>query len=148
MKISQKCYYALRALCELARDGNQEPHSIAAIGKSQEIPPLFLQSILRELKQSGLVESRRGKEGGYVLALPLREITVGKVIRFFEGDLAPAACAAADPPSCKRRRACALREVWQDAAQAASRIYDGVTLADLLERERAKKMESGEDYAI
>jgi Rrf2 family transcriptional regulator, cysteine metabolism repressor len=150
MKISQKCYYALQALLELARRNGKGPLSIQEIGKLQEISPLFLQTILRELRQAGMVGSRRGKEGGFLLAKPAREISVGDVIRFFEGDFAPSSCASAlDRARCDNRRNCALQEVWSEAARRLSDLYDRATLADLVEREQAKAVGPNRgDYAI
>jgi len=85
MHISVKGEYALHALFDLALQRTREPVKIAGIAKRQKIPQKFLELILAGLKQGGFVESRRGAEGGYLLARPAESITVGEVIRFIEG---------------------------------------------------------------
>ena len=85
MRISVKGEYALQALFDLACRPPGEPVKIAAISRRQKIPQKFLELILASLKQGGFVESRRGAEGGYLLARPAEAITVGEVLEYFEG---------------------------------------------------------------
>src|SRR3954447_17594204 len=85
MNISVKGEYALHAVFDLAQQKPGEPVKIADIAKRQDIPQKFLELILAGLKQGGFVESRRGAEGGYLLARPPEAITVGEVLRFVEG---------------------------------------------------------------
>src|SRR5579872_497027 len=85
MNISVKSEYALHAIFDLASQHAGEPTKIADIAKRQKIPQKFLELILAGLKQGGFVESRRGAEGGYLLARPAEAITVGEVLRFVEG---------------------------------------------------------------
>src|ERR1041384_3166876 len=85
MNISVKGEYALQAIFDLASQPAGEPVKIAGIARRQKIPQKFLELILAGLKQGGFVESRRGAEGGYLLARPADQITVGEVIRFVEG---------------------------------------------------------------
>jgi Rrf2 family protein len=89
MGVSQKCQYALRAVYELASRGSAEPVRIADLAKAQAIPARFLEVIMAQLKQAGVVASRRGNEGGYLLGRPASEITVGKLIRFIDGPTHP-----------------------------------------------------------
>ena len=88
MAITQKSKYALRATLELAVRFGQGPISIGEIAKAQAIPARFLEAILAQLKRAGLVESRRGNEGGYVLSRPPARISVGDVLRVVQGTLA------------------------------------------------------------
>lgn len=83
--ISVKGEYALLALLDLATHRATEPVKIASIARRQKIPQKFLELILSGLKQGGFVESRRGAEGGYLLARPAEAITVGEVLRYMEG---------------------------------------------------------------
>ena len=83
--ISLKCQYALRAVFELAKRKGEGPVKIGKIAEVQTIPHRFLESILNQLRQSGIVESRRGKDGGYFLARDDGELTVGEVIRIVQG---------------------------------------------------------------
>src|SRR5688572_31925040 len=84
MNVSVKGEYALAALFDLAAQTPGEPVKIADIARRQKIPQKFLELILAGLKQGGFVESRRGAEGGYLLARPADSITVGQVLRFME----------------------------------------------------------------
>lgn len=85
MAITQKCQYALRAIYELARRQQEGPCKIGAVAEAQNIPVRFLENILSSLKSAGVVDSARGKDGGYFLAKPANAITVGEVIRFIQG---------------------------------------------------------------
>src|SRR6516164_9967277 len=85
MNISVKGEYALQALIDLASQPSGEPVKIADIAHRQHIPQKFLELILASLKQGGFVESRRGAEGGYLLARPADSLVVGEVLRFIEG---------------------------------------------------------------
>src|SRR5271169_3418453 len=85
MNISVKGEYALQAIFDLASQRQGEPIRIADIAGRQKIPQKFLELILASLKQAGFVESRRGAEGGYLLARPAESLTVGEVLRFVEG---------------------------------------------------------------
>ena len=85
MRISVKGEYALQALFDLTCRPEGAPTKIAEISKRQKIPQKFLELILAGLKQGGFVESRRGAEGGYLLARPADTITVGEVLRYIEG---------------------------------------------------------------
>src|SRR2546422_10772279 len=87
MRVSAKADYALRAVIELAASGDG-PVKGERIAQAQEIPLKFLENILGDLRQTGLVRSQRGVEGGYWLARPAAEITVAEVIRAVEGPLA------------------------------------------------------------
>jgi len=141
MRLSQKCCYALRALLELAKRRDGLPLSIAAIGRSQQIPAQFLQVIMRELRQGGFVESRRGKEGGYLLARSPSELSVGEVLRFLEGDFRPV-----EPESDERHHA--FTQLWDDAEAALAAVYDGVTFAELAERDLAHHRRGAPDFVI
>ena len=90
--VSQKCQYALRAVFELAKRHGRGPVRIGAVAKAQAIPPRFLEVILNQLKQAGFVESRRGNEGGYLLARAPERLTVGEIVRFVEGPIRPVTC--------------------------------------------------------
>lgn len=143
MKLSQKCQYALAAIFELARQGQGRPLTIGAISEAQQIPPPFLQGILRDMKGGGFVESRRGKEGGYILARDPRQIRVGDVIRFIDGDLAPVDGLAADgTPRDSALRSDPFFPVWQEATRALQAVYDNTTIADIVEQDRMKSAAS------
>ncbi|MGI5860760.1 MAG: RrF2 family transcriptional regulator [Myxococcales bacterium] len=135
MSLSKKCYYGLRALFELARHEGEAPLKIGQIAASQHAPVRFLEAILNQLKQGGFVQSRRGMEGGYQLARPASQITVGEVIRFIEGPLAPMSC-----PEDATAEECPFRSLWKRAEQALASVYDSTTFQDLVEEQRVEPL--------
>ncbi|MBV8382886.1 MAG: Rrf2 family transcriptional regulator, partial [Planctomycetaceae bacterium] len=92
MSISSKCYYAIRAIYALAEHGGPEPLKISEIAERELIPIRFLEVILGQLKGGGFVHSRRGAEGGYRLARPADQLTVGEIMRYVDGPIAPVDC--------------------------------------------------------
>lgn len=149
MAISQKCQYAVRAVLELAKKRGQGPIPISEIAAKQAIPPRFLEIILNELKQHGLVESRRGVQGGYMLAAEPQDINVGQVIRLIDGPTDPVKCIAEQgDPSCPLRSQCALIELWTRAKKAMDDVYDSADFATLVERERDMEVNRVASYTI
>jgi len=137
MQVSQKCQYALRAVYELAKRHGEGPASAPEIARAQAIPLKFLELILQELRQAGLVESRRGPQGGYLLAGDPRALTVSQVIRLIEGSFAPVSCiAAGDEPPCPLQGRCAFLDMWERARSAVAGVLDATTFQDLIEAER------------
>jgi Rrf2 family transcriptional regulator, cysteine metabolism repressor len=138
MHISQKCQYTLRALFELAKHYGKEPVSAAEIAQIQAIPHRFLELILQGLKDSWQVDSRRGNNGGYVLAVSPESITVGDVIRSVDGSLAPVQCMSDQGKiPCPMNNRCVFAVVWRKAQMAAEQVYDSTTLQDLINNEQA-----------
>lgn len=136
MSLSQRCQYSLRALYELAKRVGQGPVKVAEIAEAQGIPPRFLEILLGQLKQAGFVISARGKCGGYVLNRAPAEVRVGDIIRFCDGPIAPVDCLT-DAQLCHLYGHCAFMGLWRRAQAALEGIYDGTSLADLLQEERA-----------
>lgn len=132
--LSQKAKYALKALLALAALSEGELLQGGEIAEQHRIPKKFLDLILLELRKHGLVESARGKRGGYALARPADEITIGRIIRAVDGPLAPIACASVTAyrrcPDCDNEKTCAVRRLMRDVRDAASGILDHVSLAD------------------
>ena len=126
MNISVKGEYALQAIFDLASQRAGEPVRIADIARRQKIPQKFLELILAGLKQGGFVESRRGAEGGYLLARPAESLTVGEVLRFMEGPQ--------QGKSRERRKGAAtpFSDMWEQVDRAISGVIDKTTFADLL----------------
>lgn len=125
MTISVKGEYALHALFDLAANGSSMPVKIADIARRQKIPQKFLELILAGLKQGGFVESRRGADGGYLLARPSDTITIGEVIRHIDGGKGAPVGAA------KRRGETPFSEMWGRVDRAVSEVIDHTSLADL-----------------
>jgi Rrf2 family protein len=125
MNISVKGEYALQAIFDLAAHRPGEPVRIADVARRQRIPQKFLELILAGLKQGGFVESRRGAEGGYLLARPAESITVGDVVRFVEGP-------QRGKDHNRRGPDTPFTGMWREVDQAVSDIIDKTTFADLL----------------
>lgn len=149
MNLSQKCQYAIRSLLELAKSFGEGPIRISKIAEKQAIPPRFLENILNELKSTGLIESRRGAHGGYLLIKDPDKITVGDIIRLIEGPLDPVQCTGEkNDPSCALRGKCALIDLWKRAKTAVEEVYDGTTFKDLVEQENKLNCSMSPDYCI
>ena len=145
MLISQRCQYALRAVFELAKQHGRGPVKIDDIAAPQAIPPRFLAAILNQLKQAGFVESRRGSEGGYLLARSPASLTVGQLIRFVEGPVGPVECMVGSATDrCPLRGSCVFLSMWEEAKQAVENVYDRTTFEDLMDRESAALARCGE----
>jgi Rrf2 family cysteine metabolism transcriptional repressor len=124
MNISVKGEYALQAVLDLSIQRESRPVKIADIARRQKIPQKFLELILANLKQGGFVESRRGAEGGYLLARAPNEITIGEVLRFFEGPQ--------DGKTRTRKRGdTPFSDLWRRVDKAISDVIDTTTFADL-----------------
>jgi Rrf2 family transcriptional regulator, cysteine metabolism repressor len=134
MKITYKGDYALKALLELALHYETGVVTINELAKGADMPIKFLEQVLLELKKGGFVESRRGKEGGYLLAKPPSQIRLGEVVRFIDGSTKPIACTDKDYMGCSYTYNCVFREVWCQVDQAISGIIDNITFEDLAKR--------------
>ena len=145
--ISNKCYYALRAMLELALCEGKGPVTIGDIAGKQHIPVRFLEAILRQLKQARLADSARGKDGGYYLSIPARNISVGSVIRLFEGSLVSVNPMAV---SAKKRGNSpdAFQDMWDEAEQSLSTVFDKVNFGVLAEQERNRQLSDIANYSI
>ena len=144
MLVTQKCQYALRALFDLARLEGQGPIKIVDIAQRQAIPPRFLENIMNQLKQGGFVESRRGKEGGFLLARPAKQLAVGEVIRFLQGPISPIASETGGRkgPSSVPPGDSDFAPMWEKAENALNEVYDSITLGHLLEEAQRREEEN------
>jgi Rrf2 family protein len=136
--ITMKTKYALKALAYLATARPEEPVLIAEIAEREEIPRKFLELILAELKQHGFVRSRKGRGGGYYLAVLPHKISIAAVMRVLDGSLAPVPCLSRTAyqrcEGCKDEATCGVRLVLQDMYEASVRLLESTTLADYVQR--------------
>jgi Rrf2 family protein len=152
--LSKKTKYALKAVLYLARKYDAGPILISDLARDEKIPKKFLELILLTMKNNGILQSRKGKGGGYYLGKPPEEISMGKVIRILQGPIALVPCvsetAYAPCPECLEERTCGIRVVMKDIREATAKILDDTNLADILEREeKAKHLEENIlNYAI
>jgi Rrf2 family protein len=144
--VSRKCEYALRAIFELARQPRPGPRKIQEIARAQRIPPRFLEVILIELKNAGFVLSRRGTNGGYMLARQPRAITVGQIIRLFYGRRR--GTTGRSGLDLERPGDVALARLWRRTEAAISEVYDQTTFEDLIMQEMMGRGQAGADYVI
>jgi Rrf2 family protein len=136
MKISKKTDYALRVLFTLAEYHSEgAPISIRDLAKRNDVPKRFLEQIMLDLKEHKWVKSLPGKNGGYLLARNPEEITMGAVVRAFDGMLAPIGCVSATSyERCSQERFCRFRRVFLDIRNYAARIMEQATLARVLQQ--------------
>ena len=138
MHLSKKSEYALRATINLgiAAEVGRVTVSGAELAEANRLPLKFIERILQELREAGIVETHRGKFGGYALAKPAGEIGVGQLIRLIDGRLAPICCAsenAYQPCTCPDEDHCGLRMVMIDVRNAIANILDRYTIAQVVE---------------
>lgn len=134
--ISNKARYAFRALLAIAGNPEGEALASAEIARRHSIPHKFLEQILLDLKKAGILDSRRGKSGGYAMLRPADTISFGEVLRLFEGPLAPLPCLSRQSyrrcEDCDSEAACELRREFGRAYDASRRVLDSRTIADAL----------------
>jgi Rrf2 family protein len=139
--ISHKAKYALRALVALAQ-AEGDSLVISEIARRQRIPKKFLEQILLELKHEGIVASRRGKVGGYMLLRRPEQVTYGDILRLVDGPIAPLPCLSRTAyqrcADCSGEESCEVRRVFARVAEASRAVLDRTTLADsIAEAEQA-----------
>ncbi|MBI4830862.1 MAG: Rrf2 family transcriptional regulator [Candidatus Lindowbacteria bacterium] len=136
MKVSAKGDYACRALLELAlKYDSQAPVHITEIAERQGIPRKYLVQILIMLKGAGLVKSRRGVDGGYLLSKPPSEITLGEVVRLVDGPILPLKCTVEDESAtCERKPICGFHPIWETVRGSISDIIDNLTYEEICKR--------------
>jgi Rrf2 family protein len=131
MKVSAKADYAIRAAVELAAAGDDGPIKGDRIAAAQQIPPNFLENILSDLRNSGIVASRRGADGGYWLARPAAELSLADVIRAVDGPLAAVRGQRSEQVAYEGSAA-SLRDVWVAVRASLRNVLERVTLADVV----------------
>lgn len=129
MKLSKKSDYALRALFTLVDRYGQGPQSIREIAELNDVPRRFLEQIMLDMKSQKWVQSIPGRDGGFILAKPPDQITMGQVVRYFDGILAPIACVSTSHyEPCSQEGVCRFRRVLLDIRNYVSRLMDNATL--------------------
>ena len=131
MKLSTRSRYGTRILVDLARHKDQGPVQIGEISKRQDISVKYLEQLIRPLKQAKLVTSVRGPKGGHLLAANPKNITLGQVVRLFEGQTDLVECVSF-PDKCPMSDDCQVRLAWQDATEVLYDKLDATTIADLM----------------
>jgi len=146
MTVSARCHYALRAVYALAEHSGAAPLKAGEIAERQRIPIKFLEAILGQLKGGGFVQSRRGAEGGYRLAVPPEKLTIGAIIRFIDGPVDPTE--QARPKQRGDAPASPFQGFWERVGRAVSEVVDETTFADMVRENRELTRARGADWVI
>ncbi len=144
MKLSTKCRYGLRAVLEIAREYGKTPAKRKVIAGKQGISSSYLENILLVLRNHKIVETTRGVNGGYVLCRPPSAVSVYDIVNALEGPLTIVDCVD-DPHGCNKSGRCVTRTVWCEVAGAVHGVLKGISIQELLERE---KKTGSLDYSI
>ncbi len=142
MKLSTRARYGLRALIDLAIYSDAEAVSIQSIANRQNISVSYLEQLMAKMKKAGLVESSRGASGGYRLARPMEEISVGDVLRVLEGSLEAVDCNGyGEERTCVGAEFCVAKYVWKRINDSITEAVDHIMLGQLIEESRRKENE-------
>jgi len=133
--LSKRSKYAIKALLALADHQRGEPVRIADLAREEQIPPKFLELILLGLKNQGILQSRKGKGGGYLLARDPADIYLGQIVRMFDGPLAPVPCASQTAymacADCPNEAVCGVHLAMKAVRDATAKVLDGTSIASL-----------------
>lgn len=132
MMISTKGRYAIRIMTDVAQNDSEMPVNLRGIAMRQEISEKYLEQIIQALVKTGLLTSVRGSQGGYHLAVRPEEITIGRILRATEGDLAPVECISDLPKRCNRSGKCPAQRIYRKIYSAINEVVDHLTLEDVL----------------
>ncbi|SNB46762.1 Rrf2 family transcriptional regulator [Geobacter sp. DSM 9736] len=149
MRLSTKSRYGVRALFDIAYNSAHHPTQIQDISRRQKISPRYLEQIFQSLKRKGILKSKRGPQGGYILARKPEEITIKDIIQATEGDMLLVDCT----PGTKKKKteclfdgACVTQTVWQEASAKLNELFSGITLKDLCEKGQALGVKREQDH--
>lgn len=134
MKISTKGRYALRMMADLAMQGGNEYVALKDIAERQNISKKYLEQIVPLLNKAELLKTNRGYQGGYALAKPPEQYTVGEILRVTEGNLSPVACLQFGANECPRRADCVTLPVWEGLYKVIMEYLNGITLSDIIKQ--------------
>ena len=138
MKLSTRSRYGARILVDLARHNDQGPIQIGEISKRQDISVKYLEQLIRPLKQASMVTSVRGPKGGHMLAKNPKNITLGQIVRLFEGQAELVECIS-NPEQCNMSDDCQVRLAWKEATRVLYEKLDSTTIADLVKSNDSDK---------
>jgi Rrf2 family protein len=142
VRVSKKTDYALRALFTLVDHFGGAPIPIRELARRNDVPKRFLEQIMLQLKAQGWVQSTAGIRGGYLLAKNPSKITMGEVVRHFDGILAPIDCVSVTGyERCSQEPVCKFRRVFLDARNYVAGVMDRATLADVAKHSPVTKRE-------
>lgn len=132
MKLSTRSRYGTRMMLDMAQHRDAGPVQIGDIAKRQDISVKYLEQLVIPLKKANYVKSVRGPKGGYMLAKPPEEITVGEIVKVLEGGVNLSDCIE-NPDICERSASCLTRGLWEEATRAVYETLNSVTLSEMIE---------------
>lgn len=143
MKLSTKGRYGLRAVLDLAVHADEEAVALSMVAERQGISMNYLEQLIAKLKKAGIVNSIRGAQGGYMLAVPAEQISVGQILRALEGDLSPVDCSLVnnEEGTCNNSDTCVTKYVWKRISDSINEAVDGIKLSELVAE--SKKVQNG-----
>ena len=141
MKLSTKGRYGLRAVLDLAINSTEEAVALSSIAERQNISISYLEQLIAKLRKAEIVKSTRGAKGGYVLARPAEEISVGEILRCLEGDLSPVDCAEimGGESTCSASDICVTKFVWKRINDSINEAVDNLMLSELVMEGQCKQ---------
>lgn len=134
--ISTRGRYALRVLLDLAKHREDGYIPMKTVAERQGLSLKYIERIMPVLVKNNLVAGIHGKGGGYMLSKEASEYTVGEILRLTEGNLAPVACLECGAEKCPRAEECLTLPMWQEFHKTVNDYFDGITLADLMKRNK------------
>ncbi len=143
MKLSTRSRYGLLAIIDLAINQEKGPVPLREIATRQNLSENYLEHLVGALRRAELIQSVRGPAGGYYLARPPEEISLGAIIRVLEGPIAPVECSHLDEEGCLSPEDCFIRGFWEDLRVEVNQVFDARTLNDLVQKARYFKSISG-----
>lgn len=137
LRLSSKGEYGVRAMFEIARDYQKGPVTIKEISRRQGMSVSYLEQLLNKLRRDGLIKSRRGPGGGYILGKKPADISIGVILNTLEGPVAITNCLApkAGQPECNRIEKCVTRLLWKSLGEKINNFLETISLKDLLQEE-------------
>lgn len=147
MKLSTKGRYGLRAVVDLALHSDEDTVALSSIAERESISISYLEQLIAKLKKAGIVNSVRGAQGGYMLARPAEEISVGDILRALEGNLHPVECAEVygGESNCSGADLCVTKYVWKRISDSINDAVDHIWLSELVEESRIKQAQFKKD---
>lgn len=154
MRLSTKSRYGLRAMFDIAYNCGTEPAQIQDISRRQSISPRYLEQIFQNLKRAGILKSKRGPQGGYMLSRKIEEITVLEILNATEQDVLLVDCAGATPKKLRRKSECPFegkcvtQTVWEEANSMLDTLFGGMTLQTLCQRARNMGIKNESEHRV
>jgi Rrf2 family iron-sulfur cluster assembly transcriptional regulator len=146
MRIATSSRYGVRGMFDVAYHGGGQPTQIKDICKRQKISQRYLEQIFNKLLKAGLLKSRRGPRGGYMLSRDPSEITVGEIINAAQGPIVPVSCLNLKKKQCEILPSCITRHVWEETQKLLVDYFDSVSIADLCALARKQQVPRDLDH--